>query len=246
MNHPSPPGILSEVLRRSRRLFWLKLPGISVFIWLFFEAYFFLLRNPAQPVLVMPQLAIDRWLPFQPSALWPYLSLWLYVGFAPGLMGGLRALLSYGIWVFALCLGGLACFYLLPTAAPLYTGPGTDSALYAVLRGLDAAGNACPSMHVAAACYSGVWLDRIWRAVGAPLAPRLVTALWGLLIVYSTLAVKQHVLLDVLAGGLWGVGWAWAAMRWSSAGWDTEPRHAVRPSSRRPRPGGFVAWMSSR
>lgn len=231
--------------RRARHLFWLKLLGITLFVWLFFEGYFYLLRHPSQAVYVMPQFGIDHWLPFQSAALWPYLSLWFYIGIAPGLMGGLRALLSYGIWVAALCVVGLACFYVVPTAVPPYVGPGTDDPLYAVLRGLDAAGNACPSMHVAAACYSGLWLDRVWRSVGAGVLPRAWTGLWGLGIVYSTLAVKQHVLLDVLAGGGWGIAWAWVAMRWSTAGRDTRLRVAnVAPAAGpAPAPAGFVVGM---
>lgn len=218
MNATPPPAVLTQVLSRSRRLFWLKLVGISGFMWLFFAAYFHLLRQPAQAVFQMPLTALDRWLPFQEWALPAYLSLWLYVGLAPGLMPGFRTLLSYGLWACALCVAGLACFYLWPTAIPAYTGPAPDAVLYRLLQGVDAAGNACPSMHVASACYTGLWLDRLIKAIGGAGAWRLGNLVWAGLIVYSTLAVKQHVVLDVLAGALLGVLMALAALRWSLAG----------------------------
>jgi membrane-associated phospholipid phosphatase len=36
---------------------------------------------------------------------------------------------------------------------------------------------------------------------------------WLLLIVYSTLAIKQHVLLDALAGAALGAAFGWASLR---------------------------------
>lgn len=218
MNATLPPAVLTQVLSRSKRLFWLKLAGISGFMWLFFVAYFHLLRQPARPVFEMPLTALDRWLPFQEWALPAYLSLWLYVGLAPGLMTRFRTLLSYGLWACVLCLAGLAFFYGWPTAIPAYTGPAPDAVLYRLLQGVDAAGNACPSMHVASACYTGLWLDRLLRAMGAAGTWRFGNGVWAGLIVYSTLAVKQHVALDVMAGALLGALMALAALRWSLAG----------------------------
>ncbi len=205
-----------------RRLLWLKVLGISGFMWLFFIAYFHLLRNPVRPVTVMPLTALDHAIPLQPWALGAYVSLWLYVGIAPGLMLTLRELLVYGAWAGALCLSGLLVFYLAPTAVPphrfsvdLEQHPG-----FAVLQGVDAAGNACPSLHVATALFSAVWVARLLGRIGAPAAWQLVNAVWLLLIVWSTLAVKQHVALDALAGALLGGAFGWASGRWwPPVGW---------------------------
>lgn len=204
-----------QLLHRIRYLFWLKLLGISGFMWLFFIAYFYLLRNPVRPVLQMPLTALDHAIGHQPWAFWAYVSLWVYVGIAPGLMLRLRDLLAHGAWAAALCFTGLLIFYLVPTAVPPHPlspdvagHPG-----FAVLQGVDAAGNACPSLHVATALFSAAWVQRLLRGIGAPAWLSVINGVWLVLIVYSTMAIKQHVALDVLAGVLLGGTFAWASLR---------------------------------
>jgi membrane-associated phospholipid phosphatase len=83
---------------------------------------------------------------------------------------------------------------------------------FAALQGVDAAGNACPSMHVASAVFTALWL---WRLLGEMHAQRWLhglNAAWLLLIVCSTVATRQHVVLDVLAGAALGVFFAALAL----------------------------------
>jgi hypothetical protein len=198
-----------------RRLVLLKTLGICLFMWVFFIAYFHLLRNPAAPVVQMPLTALDRAIAFAPGALAPYVSLWLYVGIPPGLLLSLRELLVFGLWAAALCITGLACFYLWPTAVPPMT-VNVDLArhpAFAVLQGVDAAGNACPSLHVATAVFSAFWIERLLRDMRAPTAWRWLNLAWVLLITWSTLATKQHVVLDAVAGAALGSVFAVASMR---------------------------------
>lgn len=212
---PLPPEPWTrEIAYRMRRLFLLKLVGTSVFTWLFFVAYFHLLRYPASPVLTMPLTALDHWIPFQPAALYAYLSLWLYVGFAPGLQRTFSELVVYGLWVSGLCLSGLAFFYFWPTAVPPLAMDVSGLPGFATLQGVDAAGNACPSMHVAVAIFTAIRLEDVLRRTRTPLAFRLLNLAWFLAIAWSTLAVKQHVVLDVLAGALLGVAFALPSLRW--------------------------------
>ena len=197
-------------------LFWHKALGISLFMWVFFAAYFYLLRNPSKPPLLMPLTALDRALAFQPSALLAYASLWLYVSIPPGLLLSRRELFVFGLWVGSLCVFGLACFYLVPTAVPALLAP-VDLSLhpaFALLQGVDAAGNACPSLHVASAVFAALWIEHLLRDMQAPWWLRAVNAVWLLLIVHSTLATKQHVVLDALAGVALGLPFAWASLRW--------------------------------
>ena len=207
------PGALRRVLACMGTLFWIKAVGTTVFMWLFFVGYFHLLRQPSQPPIEMPLTALDRWIDFQPWALWPYVSLWFYVTLPPGLLTTFRSLLAYGAWVGALCLAGLACFYLWPTAVPARDLP-AGVAAFEVLRGVDAAGNACPSLHVAAATFSAFWLDRLLRALALPAWWRAVNVLWYALIVWSTLATRQHVWWDVLAGLALALLFTPASRRW--------------------------------
>ncbi|MBO9512818.1 MAG: phosphatase PAP2 family protein [Variovorax sp.] len=192
---------------RIRRFFLLKAVGTTVFTWLFFIGYFHLLREPVRPVAVMPLTALDAWIPFQPAAVVAYFSLWVYVGLAPGLQLTFRELLSYGLWVGALCLTGLGFFYLWPSQIPVMPRE-TDFPGFEILRGVDAAGNACPSMHVAVAIFTALWVDHVFRVVRAPAWLRAANAAWFVAIAWSTLAVRQHVVLDALAGALLGIAFA--------------------------------------
>ena len=199
-----------------RHFLWLKALGITLFCWIFFVAYFHLLRHPQAPPLQMPLTALDHAIGFAPWAFAPYVSLWFYVGIPVVLQANLRHAIVYGGWAAALCLAGLACFYFLPTTIPQLTRT-TDMAVhlgFSVLQGVDAAGNACPSLHVATGLFSALWIERLLRDVHAPAWPRAVNGAWFLLIAYSTLAIKQHVMLDVVAGALLGAVFGAASLSW--------------------------------
>lgn len=221
--HPPRPWRADLALRLRHRLVP-KVLGISGFMWVFFIAYFQTLRHPAFPVIEMPITALDRLIPFQPQALLAYVSLWLYVGIAPGMLLTLREILVYTLWIAALCFAGLACFYFWPTAVPPSAIDMSRHAGFAMLRGVDAAGNACPSLHVAAATFSAIWIDRLLHHMRTPASLRVFNALWFAAIVYSTLAIKQHVALDALAGALLGLAFAALSLRrWTWV--DAPPSH---------------------
>lgn len=183
----------------------LKAIGTPLFIALFFGAYFYVLKHPAYPPTLMPMTALDRLISFQPLAFYIYVSLWVYVSLPPALFAQRRELYGYAAAMAAMCLAGLGIFYFWPTAVPPAE---IDWALYPdmeFLKNLDAAGNACPSLHVATAVFSGLWLHRLLRRFGAPGWMLLVNGAWCAGIVYSTLAVRQHVVVDVLAGLVMGL-----------------------------------------
>ena len=206
-----------ELVGRARSLFLVKLIGTTAWTGLFFVGYFHLLRHPVHPVTVMPLTALDRWIPFRPEALLPYVSLWLYIGIAPGLQRRFVDLAAYGAWAAALLACGLAFFYLWPTAVPVATFDPRGFPGFDLLRGLDAAGNACPSMHVAVALFTAIWVDVLLRSIGSPAWLRASNAAWLAAIVYSTLALKQHVVVDAVAGAALGAAFAGLSLRWRPA-----------------------------
>jgi membrane-associated phospholipid phosphatase len=222
MTSAGNPDWPTALFARLRRYFLLKAVGTTAFISVFFVGYFHVLRSTADQAVLMPVTALDELVGFQPAALYAYVSLWLYVGLPPAIIYGLRELIAYGGWIAGLCLVGLACFWFWPTAVPphlvdinLYPG-------YRVIQGLDAAGNACPSLHVATAAFSAVWLDRLLAEVGAGGRMRTLNWAWFAAIAWSTVATKQHVALDVAAGCALGVVFALASLRW-------RPRAATQP-----------------
>jgi membrane-associated phospholipid phosphatase len=187
---------------------WFKCLGVTGFTSVFFCAYIYLLKNPAHAITVMPVTAVDVIIGFNPVALIAYLTLWVYVSLPPLLMQSRLEIVEYGLWIGAVCVIALMIFYFYPTAVP---PANIDWARYpgmAFLKGVDAAGNACPSLHVATAVFSGFWLHWLMPRAGLGRVSRWVNTLWCLAIVYSTLATKQHVAVDVLAGAALGIALA--------------------------------------
>lgn len=186
--------------RQILRLWVRKMTVTTVAMAVFFVAYFQVMRHSPFAATVMPLTAVDRAIPFQPSALFLYATLWLYVSLAPALMADGRRLLLYLGAAVVLSGAGLMVFFFAPTVVPK---PDIDWAAYpsfGFLKGLDAAGNACPSLHVAFAVFSAAWFERLLRELRAGALARVAAWLWCGGIVYSTIAVRQHVAWDVVAG----------------------------------------------
>lgn len=192
---------------------FLKGIGTTLFIGLFFGAYFYVLKAPAYATTVMPFTLLDRLIGFQPLALPVYISLWVYVSLPPTLLATRRELYGYGLAMAGTCVAALIVFYFWPTAVP---AANIDWARYPdvdFLKNIDAAGNAFPSLHVATAVFSGIWLHHLLRRFGAPRWLLVFNWMWCIGIVYSTLATRQHVAVDVLAGLALGVPAAWLSLR---------------------------------
>jgi len=191
----------------------LKSIGTTLFISLFFGAYFYLLKDPAYPTTVMPITLLDRLIDFQPLALPMYLSLWVYVSLPPALLATRRELYGYGLAMAGTCLAGLIVFYFWPTAVPAANIDWTQYPDVNFLKSMDASGNASPSLHVATAVFSGLWLHHLLRRFGAPLWILTFNGVWCIGILYSTLATRQHVAVDVLAGLVLGLLAAYLSLR---------------------------------
>ena len=204
---------LTELRRRTTTLPWLKAAGNAVFLILFFRAYLAIQRNPVFDVMQIPATAIDRWVGFQPWTLGLYLSLWVYTALPVALQPDLRQLVRYCAHISAMCLLALAVFFLWPTSVSDAVGPRGGGGLFAAMYAVDDAGNACPSLHVAASVFSFLWLRALLADVGAPRWLALINACWCVGICYSTLATKQHLLIDVLAGAALGLAGGWWSVR---------------------------------
>jgi membrane-associated phospholipid phosphatase len=193
------------------KAYWrIKLMAGAIIFTTFFIGYFLLLYFHLFPVREMPAFALDRLIGFQPGALLPYLSLYPYVHIAPWLLDNKRDLTACGLALSGLCLVGLVIFLFWPTAIPR-----PDSAAYRPLIAIDGPGNACPSLHAAFAVFSAICNDRLARHLGDRGLARSLSWLWCLCILYATLAIKQHVVVDVVAGTVLGAAWAGLYLRFS-------------------------------
>jgi membrane-associated phospholipid phosphatase len=101
-------------------------------------------------------------------------------------------------------------FYLWPNAVPPAHIAWDRYPGMAFLKGVDAAGNACPSLHVATAVFAGFWLHWMLPILQLGTRARCLNVAWCAAIAYSTMATKQHVAIDVMAGALAGAAMALA------------------------------------
>lgn len=171
----------------------------------FFPAYFWVLHHPFFPITSMPLSGIDSLIAFEPAAFPLYGSLWVYVALGPALTKNTRDLTAYIAAATALSLVSMGIYILWPTAVPAFAIDWARHPSIMFLKDADMASNACPSLHVAFAVFTAIWLERCLRELKVPVVPRLLNVLWCLGILYSTIAIRQHVALDVLGGAVLGV-----------------------------------------
>jgi membrane-associated phospholipid phosphatase len=171
-------------------------------LWGFITAYFWIQNHPQFELTHMPLTALDYWIPYIAPAIVPYASLWLYVSLPLALLTRPSEFKWFGIGAATLSIAGLGCFYLWPTAVPVVAGWTPETASF--LRNVDGPGNACPSLHVAFAVFSWAWLRRLIADVGGRTSIRIGNAAWCWAIILSTLAIRQHVVIDVVAGAALG------------------------------------------
>jgi membrane-associated phospholipid phosphatase len=196
------------------RWWWLKATGTSAFMVGFFLIYFQLLNHPIRPPFEMPLTVVDRWMPFWSWAVFPYVSLWVYVSLAPAMLGTFSELWRYLVGALALSGVGFLIFYFFPTAVPTSDLDWSAYPMVAFLKSADAGGNAFPSLHVAFAVFSAFVIAREGDRLGAPHWFRSGNCMWAALIAVSTLLTRQHVFYDLVAGAMLGVIFGVALVRW--------------------------------
>ena len=187
-----------------------------------------------------PATFIDRAIPFDPAWAPAYLSVCLLVPLFPLCTTRRRELQAFAVGLLWLCLPSFAMFALLPVAGPR-PELGAPTGAYGWLVGVDAATNAFPSLHAGLTVYC---LMFGWRILGgelrAPARRALAASLWawGAIILYATLATKQHWFWDLVPGALLAVHAHWRAWRWARPvdaardGLPTSGSPAPRPSPR--------------
>lgn len=179
--------------------------------------YFLLQRVEAFPARGMLVTPLDLRIAFEPRWIWAYASLAVLVPLSPLLATSRGALVRYARGLAWLCVVSFVAFWLVPVVGPrpAETPPG---GLYGVIVSVDRPLNSFPSLHAGLTAYSLLYAWRILHGALSDRAWRLSVALgvgWAGLILYSTLATKQHWVLDLPGGIL--LAWAAHALAWRSA-----------------------------
>jgi hypothetical protein len=201
---PAGAAFFSRLATRVGHLWVFKMLGTAAGIAVFFYAYFWAMRHPLSDVTVMPMIWIDQWIGFQPLSFPLYATLWLYISLATALARDVRDLIAFGAASLAISIVGLAIFMLWPTKVPDF---GIDWSLHPSLefmKSVDVSGNACPSLHAAFCVFAAVVLHAQLRNLDAPRWLVAGNVLWSLGILGSTVATRQHVALDAIAGAALG------------------------------------------
>lgn len=206
---PSVPWYLA-LGQRFATLWIVKMIGTTLGISGFFFLYFWVMHNPPSTPTVMPLTPLDRWVDVSDDAMLLYGSLWFYISLAPAFAKDKAELWACARGAATMAAVGLAVFWFFPTTVPVFAVDWSQYPALQFLKATDVGGNAFPSLHVAFAVFTAMLLGRQLRSVDAPAWTRWVNLLWAFGIVYSTLATRQHVLLDVVGGTLLAVlvGWA--------------------------------------
>ena len=139
----------------------------------------------------------ERYIPFVPIMVIPYMSIDLFFVGAPFLCRSDRELATFAKRVTAAILVAGACFLLFPLRFAFerpHTG-GWIGALFDWFRGMDMPYNMLPSLHIALRTFLGTTYARHTSGV-----VRIASNAWFSLIAISTLLTYQHHTMDLVGG----------------------------------------------
>jgi membrane-associated phospholipid phosphatase len=182
----------------------------------FWAGYGFLGRYAFFPVYDMNATALDRMIPFLPEPWsWIYLSYYALSGGLPWFLPDRASIRRYVVCVAVMVVVSFSAFLVLPTRVirPAMIGDGFAMNL---IVGLDGTMNACPSLHAAfIISMSGL----AWRVFGTAIPRWLIVfcSVWFAAVLYSTIAIRQHYVMDLVAGALTGGLAHWVAWRGARA-----------------------------
>jgi membrane-associated phospholipid phosphatase len=182
----------------------LKLILLAVLNLWVYVPYLFLQHHHFFPATNMSASFFDRMIPFSDQTVWLYLSIYLLMPVGPFLMNSRKQIFRYAIGIVLISLLANAIFLFWPTLCPRPIVQGTNTT-YQALTTIDNSFHAFPSLHAAFAIYSALSGGLVLREIGSHSFWRISLWLWAVLILYATLATKQHVVADIIAGSALGL-----------------------------------------
>jgi hypothetical protein len=164
-----------------------------------YQLYFWAQRNNQHIPAKCMKLAIDDWIPFWPDSIWLYSLLYYFmIGFTVMSIHDLAHGVHLIFGGLMLVATGAIIYYLYPTTVPLsfreFEVNSLSTRYLAFLQTMDNDRNAFPSMHCAVATYVGL------TVTGMPIIGMWLGYGFIIMITISCLTVKQHVLVDTVAG----------------------------------------------
>ena len=195
---------------------------------LFWAGYIVLSRHSYFSVHQLPMTWLDNRAGFHPHPwAWVYESNFALVGIVPWLLVTREDLRRYMSGFALLSVISFLIFVIYPVASPRPDGP-ISSRFLVFITTVDGPLNAFPSLHAGYLVYALYWVKRVF---GQAMKPLVVIGLlaWALLILFATLATKQHYAIDLFAGGL--LGWLAGQAAWRGKSFDRMTAANTRRSS---------------
>ncbi|MDD2710961.1 MAG: phosphatase PAP2 family protein [Verrucomicrobiae bacterium] len=171
----------------------------------FSTLYFLLQHVPFREAVERTPSAIDRVVPFVPSAIYVYLSLWALMPLVSLLQDTRDGVFSYYKTIAFAFVCGFAIFLFWPMSCFRPEPPPGADPVYCFLMRIDRNLNAWPSLHAAFAVIGvAAWpgMEGSARFNGWL---RLGLGVWAAAIMLAALLTKQHLCGDVIAGALLGL-----------------------------------------
>ncbi|MFH1222784.1 MAG: phosphatase PAP2 family protein [Pseudomonadota bacterium] len=176
---------------------WVGILGILAFLLLYLLPNHIQLFNP----MYLPSFEFENNIPFIDWTIWFYMSDYLCVAVVFILLKDRENMNRIFYSQILALITAMLIFFVLPTTypRPMVEYNGISGWLLKFLHSADTPGNACPSVHVAVtfiAAFGFIKEQRrkLWFFI-----------LWAAAISLSTLTVKQHYVVDVIAGFLMAV-----------------------------------------
>ena len=155
-------------------------------------------------VITMPLIKVDYLIPINFDLVWIYHS-WLLLPIAVGFFTNRLHLLKRFAWsIFTVNAISFLVFLCVPTEAPRPNDLSDAPKLYLWTVRIDEPTNACPSLHASVTVLSTIFALVVLGRFRRAWLTRSFTILWAIGILWSTLATRQHVFIDIAVGSLLG------------------------------------------
>ena len=163
---------------------------------LFFAfTYGFTNRFPMFPLHYLPLTSVDLFFGFHEWTIWIYISDFVFIPLAYILV---REPEDYSPMLYAMLIDLIVtCLIFIAYPTFIYRQPlshAGDDWLRSVLYSIDSPSNCFPSLHVSLAIITALFVCKHNKQWG------IVAALWAILIMISTMTIKQHYFVDVIGG----------------------------------------------
>ena len=207
------PSLVSRVFARWRIKLLMFVVLVPVFEFCYVLPQWVPLRTPA----TLPLTRVDRAVPFRPAWVYAYLSLYLMLIFPPLFADRAEQLVRYTVGAAVMFGTATLVFFAWPVRYPRPPLPDVPPGVYRLLTTIDQPVNSIPSLHAGLVAYTLFFAARTFGELRPGVRGTLLTVgvVWGAVILYATLATKQHYLADLPPGAL--LGWVAHRVAWRGA-----------------------------